>query len=511
MFQRLRAKAGCRGSALILFTLMLPTVIVPMAGLAIDGTVLALARGKLSAAVDGGAIAAARTLSAGMSFEAQRQSATRIADQFVRANFPPGYWGSRPVVYDEPIAVREGTGSGASLRRRTVTIKASVEVPLIFMRIFGRESATVRAQGQAARRDVRMVLVLDRSSSMSGVIGDLKNAAAEFVNKFAEGRDQVGLVVFGGSAIVAFPPRDPNNPGAGPGPASNFKSATPSVASLIGNIAWGSNTGTAEALTLAYRELKKNPLDGALNLIVLFTDGLPNGISAYFNEPGKTVMTAAGGKCTYKTAGAANTRMIGFISQQSGFADQNGTVSGLYQIMNLTQDGDHPTITDWMKSAQESVIGEPASKNCKYQPYANRNSMSQEVGRIPSVDLYGNRTDGNAYLQSDHYKKTFKALDLTKPNNPYQIGLASWNATEAAGRAIRADGTLSPVIYCIGYDGGSEKPDELLMKRLANVDAMENTTYDPSKPAGLYVKAPTPAQLSAAFGKVASEILRLTQ
>jgi hypothetical protein len=48
------------------------------------------------------------------------------------------------------------------------------------------------------------------------------------------------------------------------------------------------------------------------------------------------------------------------------------------------------------------------------------------------------------------------------------------------------------------------------MKRLANVDVSDNTAYDPSKPAGLYVMAPTSVQLASAFGKVASEILRLT-
>lgn len=52
-------------------------------------------------------------------------------------------------------------------------------------------------------------------------------------------------------------------------------------------------------------------------------------------------------------------------------------------------------------------------------------------------------------------------------------------------------------------------PDAVLMKRIANVDDPENTAYDPSKPAGLYIQAPTPAQLAAAFGRVASEILRL--
>ena len=55
---------------MITFVAMLTTVMLPMVGLAIDGTMLFLVKAKLSAAVDGGSIAAARSLSAGTSFSA---------------------------------------------------------------------------------------------------------------------------------------------------------------------------------------------------------------------------------------------------------------------------------------------------------------------------------------------------------------------------------------------------------------------------------------------------------
>ena len=504
------------GSALVLFSVLLPTLIVPMVGFAIDGTVLYMVKAKLSTAVDGGTISAARSLSAGMSFDSQKAAATKTAQEFVEANFPKGYWGTNGITYDPAINVQEDTQS--SIKRRTVEVTAKVDVPLLFMRLLGKSTASVQAYSKAARRDVRLVLVLDRSSSMSGVISDLRNAAADFVNRFAEGRDQVGLVVFGGSAIVAFPPRDPTNPDAGTGPANNFKSASPSVTTLINAINSGSNTGMAEGLWLAYKELKKNPLAGALNLIVLFTDGLPNGITAYFNNDDNTknVIAAASG-CTYKTPGVdpvthaiiPNTRMIGFISQQSGFA-MNGTVSGIFSLMNLTQDASHPDVKSWMSSAQESVIPNPASKTCAYYPDANKANVPTDLKGIPAVDYYGNATNGLNYRASAGYKSVGTALDMTKESSPYHIGLASWNATDEAAKRIRTDANLSPVIYCIGYNGGSETPDEVLMKRIANANDPANTIYDAGKPAGLYVMAPTPAQMANAFGKVASEILRLT-
>ena len=498
---------------MVTFTVMLPAVILPMVGLAIDGTMLFLVKAKLSAAVDGGAIAAARSLSAGMSFASQKDAATKTADQFVRANFPDGFWGAHNLVYDPPVDVEEDTST--SIKRRTVEITAAVDVPLLFMRIFGKNSATVRAYGKAARRDVRLVLVLDRSSSMSGVIGSLKNAAVEFVNNFAEGRDQVGLVVFGGSAIVAFPPRDPANPAAGTGPANNFKTANPSVTTLINAINSGSNTGTAEALWLAYQELNKSPLPGALNLIVLFTDGLPNGLTSYFNDRDAAKnLIAAASPCVYQQAAIdpitkaviPNTMMVGFLSQQSGFA-LNGNVSGIYQLMNTTKNGAQDVKT-WMSSAQEGTLPNPASSGCKYA--ADKNTLPQDLKGLPAVDNYGNATNGPAYQQSSLYKSQGVALNLSKVNSPYHVGLASWNAADDAARRIRADGTLIPVIYTIGYNGGAEKPDTVLMQRISNVNDPANTAYDSTKPSGLYVMAPTPAQLSAAFGKVASEILRLT-
>lgn len=503
------------GSALILFTLIMPTVLIPMVGLAIDGTMLFTVKAKLSAAVDGGAIAAARMLSAGLSFDEQRDSATRTAEQFVRANFPDGYWGSGNLAFDPPVEVREDSSS--SFKRRTVRIVAEVETPLLFMRILGQRTARVRAAGMAARRDVRMVLILDRSSSMTGVIDTLKNAAIDFVNRFAEGRDQVGLVVYGGSAIVAFPPRDPADPGAGTGPAGNFKSASPSVSALIGSINSGSNTGTAEALWLGYQELTKDPLPGALNLIVLFTDGLPNGITATFNDPDPASnAVAAGSPCKHKNAQVdgggqlvPSTAMTGFIAQWSGFA-LNGTVAGVMELMNRTENGEHPNVTRWLNTPQERVISTGGAEDCACHPEKNKTKVPQDLRRIPPVDAYGNATDGTGYIHSSLFKAQHVPLNMNRVYSPYHIGLASWNAADDAARRIRADNTLNPVIYIIGYNGGSEVPDPVLMKRIANVDDPENAAYDPGKPAGLYVMAPTPAQLAAAFGRVASEILRLS-
>ena len=47
-----------RGSAMMLFALMLPAALVPLVGLAIDASRLYIVQAKLSAAVDGAALGA---------------------------------------------------------------------------------------------------------------------------------------------------------------------------------------------------------------------------------------------------------------------------------------------------------------------------------------------------------------------------------------------------------------------------------------------------------------------
>jgi len=86
------------------------------------------------------------------------------------------------------------------------------------MRILGFSTGTVTAKGTAARRDVVMVLVLDRSSSMDHVINGvnvrdaMKAGAAYFVSQFQSTRDRLGLIVFGGSTIIAYPSADWRKP-----------------------------------------------------------------------------------------------------------------------------------------------------------------------------------------------------------------------------------------------------------------------------------------------------------
>jgi len=65
------------------------------------------------------------------------------------------------------------------------------------MRLVGFPTVTVSASGRASRRDVRVILAIDRPTSMAGYYtglgtGGIQDMAAQFVNGFAAGRDEVG-------------------------------------------------------------------------------------------------------------------------------------------------------------------------------------------------------------------------------------------------------------------------------------------------------------------------------
>ena len=104
----------------------------------------------------------------------------------------------------------------------------------------------------------------------SGSCGLLRDASIYFVSQFANGRDRLSLLTFGTQYFPAY------------GPSMNFRTDSPSMTGLISTLTCGMNTSSAMAYSEAYNQLTQLNEPGALNIIVLFTDGLANGIRADF-------------------------------------------------------------------------------------------------------------------------------------------------------------------------------------------------------------------------------------
>src|SRR5882762_11287503 len=202
-------KNGRRGIVTLLTVSGLVFIVLPFVGLAIDAGVAYTVKAKLQTAVDGAAIAAGRSLSRGLDVTAQQTAATDTAKRFFHANFPNNWMAISPV--PDPTV----TFPSAPLKTTIVNIVGSVQAPTYFMRVLNWNSMTVSAVGQITRRDVNVMMVIDRSGSLadSGSCGAVKTAALSFVNSFQNGRDVVGMVTFGSDYRVDF------------APANNFASA----------------------------------------------------------------------------------------------------------------------------------------------------------------------------------------------------------------------------------------------------------------------------------------------
>jgi Flp pilus assembly protein TadG len=460
-----------------MLTMMLSVVVIPMIGLAIDGGMAYLVQTRLSAACDAAALAGARSLSVGLTLDSQIAAATATINEYLQTNYPTGMFRTFNLTVTTNI-------QQTAYKTRTISVNATIVMPTLFMSILNHPTATMAASAQATRRDVNIMLVIDRSSSMAtaGVCNIMVASAQAFANDFTNGRDRMGLITFMATPTLDY------------APTVDFKSNTPALTDVLGEAQCGGNTGSAAALWMAYQQLQAINEPGALNLIVFFTDGVPNGVSAVFPVKTKTdtrysvsdpstLASLAPSPCKAGT-------LTGAIAQEANNTTF-GPTAGVFAIQPVA-----PSVT---ADAIEAAPG------CAFT--SNWFAMRADVAYIPPTDINGNATTG--YQPVDTYPNGPYAGQI-RVDTPPALTEASQNAADNAAIRIRADRTLTPVIYTIGLGGTSFQPlDQTFLLRLANDP--RSPIYDPSEPGGLFVYAPDATQLNTAFNTVASQILRLSK
>ncbi len=301
-----------KGITLIMGTVSM-LLIIPMVGMAIDVGFLYAVKSKMQAAVDGAALAAARSLSDGATASAQQASAQAQGVTWFYANFPSTYLGVASV----NMTTSNVTYSTAN-NIQTIAISASAVVNTFFMRWLGINSSTVNANGTASRRDLVIMMVLDRSWSIEyeGACSTMISAAKAFTGQFAEGRDYIGMVSFAADVLVEHAPTQSFQSTLG------YSNATGSGAGLIDQINCNGNTNTAQAISVAYNELWKVNLPLAMNVLFIETDGFPNTLTLNFWDSTNAVSalsTASGSTCK---------DLNGKTKAQGGFATANTIVNG---------------------------------------------------------------------------------------------------------------------------------------------------------------------------------------
>ncbi len=354
-----------------------------------------------------------------------------------------------------------------------IHVETTAYAPTYFMKILNINSVTISAMAETVRREVKIMMVLDRSGSLatSGSCDDLAVAAQGFTDAFIDGRDQIGMVTFGTSYRVDFPI------------ATNFKSTSgTTLPQMITNINCVGGTNSAAAYWTAYQSLIATPEAGVLNVILFFTDGQPNTVHMTNME------VAAGSTCTDRTA------RNGVIAPSSNGA----AVLGIYRS---DPTGAPPVISD------QRVLTN--SGNCFYNS-SNSNVWRDIValtrsGAANEVDVFGNALTG--------YKtgilRTGGRIRIDDNATIVNVGI---NALDSAATRARDDANsrgLDLVTYAIGLSNVIGAAEDTLMNRVANTAT--SGIYNAYRPTGMYIRADNASQLDEAFAQLASEVMRFAK
>lgn len=560
-----RNRDGEKGISLVLGIAGLVWIILPMLGLFIDLGILYSAKARLQAGVDGAALAAARALNLGQTTAEQASAAQQNAVNWFYANFPNGNWSTYNTVMNTGTVTVVNSPSNANLREVTVT--ATTNVPTWFMRWLGFTNTPLSVSGQASRKDVVAMLVLDRSGSMCSINGATANppcgksntttpcsamitAAKNFTGAFAEGRDQIGLITFSDGYYLESKPTTDFQSTLG------YSNAAGSGTGTIDSINCNGGTGTAAAVSLAYNELYKIAEPGAMNIIMLETDGLPNTlIYNFYSKPGTKTTLALNpssgckdsqGK-TYSSGWTASTvpswtSGISMNSGGTGFMSNvpAGAIGAFYTADPAQKAQSGAYMIDLFNPIQTSDSG---TNNSIFVPVGSSNPGNgcvftspsdtnySDFNWLPSQDVFGNQIAPTNEYQSLTLTSSSGVSYLNLTNNAStdwpNTHAAALNATDNSAYNARANATLPAYVFAIGLGGNDgNPPDPILLQRMANdpnADQFNLTnpafnacsteptciTYS-SQPEGVFIYSPTSTELGQAFLAISSQILRLS-
>ncbi len=503
-----------KGQIILLIALLAP-FLLGMAGLGVDLVLAYAVKAQLTMTIDSVSLASMRALELGSSYADQEDEIIRVSNLMLSTNFPTGSLLTSNVRFSDPPKIHGANippGAGASFVQdptvpagvRQLRVTAEVTVPTMFMRIFGRDSLTVRSTAVASRQDVNLVLVLDRSGSLNQAIApstaipwpSVQSAVKTFVGFFDNNADRVGMISYATSSHVDYPI------------STGFKTNN-AVENMVNMMEAKGGTNAALGLWLGYGELLRVNDPNSLNVIVFFTDGQPTAFPALFNtrtsgsyrcdSAQKLAVTQAlfttlpNGDRVPNNVGTFNVLMAGPAPVLPGAPTDIEPITGCVGYNNWL-----PTNTElfW-----DPGVGMPTHWTATYDDTMSCQTCTQTYTRTFEI------TNGpyNAYNG---------AFDMAMFSDSSSGGVSRANKAIGAAQNLAVDvvqtaqddPTLGAVVvYTIGL--GNIDPE--ILGRMANdIDA---PTYTSARKEGEFLPAPTVNDLKAAFQKVRSQIIRLTR
>ncbi len=491
-------KQGRRKGFVTIYMLFTMLTLLPIAGLAIDFSILYCMKARLQQACDAGAIGAGSMVQRSTDVTDPTQNATLrdAVQRFFNANMAPTPWNAVQNSYNCTITQDPTT------KVRTIYVTATYNVPMLFMRVLGINTSQVAAQAYAKIRFVNMMIVVDRSGSVqrtgspATIVADLQSFVANSgTSIFVDGRDVVGLLSYGSNYNLDF------------APTASFQSSSPNISTAINNIYFDTNnsTNTGEGLYQAWYQLAQLNQTGALNVILLITDGRPSAFTATFDA-------SAAPFCLDKSSkqGVMNSP----VNDGSPWRFPPPSSRGTNGILKAT-----PACTGIGCEPLTFVLN---SLGCLYSLDSKGSEVSKDIFAIPNLVGPIDHTTGPHVPSQTTFSSTtgYFTGGGTATNNAVAVRYAAFNYADNVATAIRTDTVLKPVIYAVGLNFNTaaypnEEPlDADWLARVANDPSYKNSVtglpvFQAGQTTGRYYDV-TYNGLGAALQDITSQILRLS-
>lgn len=568
-----RGKRGRERGMSLLFASVAMVFTMSMVGLSVDAGSVYVIKSGLSAAADAAALAAGRSVVLGNDVATAQAAATASAQRFFNANFPNGFMNvSTNGMVLTPTFTMSTDSGGNPTGILSVNITVQVQAPTYFMRLLSSPTMTIKAVGTTTRKSLVMVLVLDRSGSMDSrqtSVGTVPASAGttacegmvygatQFIDMFSP-YDMAGLVSFSTTPTLDYALQ------------SNFKTSN-GIKQAIANIDCGGSTNTTGALWMANQQIVAKNLPLAVNAIVLFSDGAPNGINAQW--PIKRSVDSRYGRVPSSggspTSPAPPSSPSGNWNNCVNYYDRvcvdvpvrcaSSTPEPIAQLTSSDNALDtRSALTQSMASDSSSLRNLPSG--C---PTSSANLTTSSIAYIPQFDRWGNRIWGHSPPFKDNwvfdvnYQCAASGANLSpgaptcrnvggyfanysttgagtnfftsgayagrlRVDTPNALRVASMNSAFSMADSIRANTTLKPYVYTMFLMNGTDSIESDFMPVLANVPTIPplpwgsaavktNPYYNANQQQGVYTPLSNRENLVQAFYAIAASLLRISE